>query len=148
MFIFDETKLEDLRTPEIREFVIRSLQTYGTEEKFNESVELNKILKKYLIYKRIANPNMYLTMHEVLVIAAFTYNLFYKEDDITTLFKARKELMPLVIECRVPHSFIEPLFQTIEGQLGDNTPMTNCIPKPTTPSEMFANCIWFMKNIK
>ena len=77
---------------------------------------------------------------------------FDEEKMSTSLFKAREEFdevadMDELYEYgAIPEQFREMVWDTIEGQLGDCTPMSKTKPSPNTPQDLFATAV-FMANI-
>ena len=81
---------------------------------------------------------------DVVIAAGLIHNLFY-DGSITSLFKAREVLTDKAKEYKVPDNAISAMFQTVECQLGDDTPIPGCIPVSSTPNELFAWSCWFAK---
>ena len=47
----------------------------------------------------------------------------------------------------IPEQFREMIWDTIEGQLGDCTPMAKTKPSPNSPQDLFATAVWLAKII-
>ena len=47
----------------------------------------------------------------------------------------------------IPEQFREMIWDTIEGQLGDCTPMAKTKPSPNSPQDLFATAIWLTRVI-
>jgi uncharacterized protein (UPF0147 family) len=76
------------------------------------------------------------------------HNLFYDSEDFTTLFKARQVLDPVAEEQKIPQEVRNALFQAIEAQLGDSTPVPLCRPAANSPTELLAWAVWFAKEYR
>ena len=72
----------------------------------------------------------------------------------TSLFKAREEFdevadMDELYEYgAIPEQFREMVWDTIEGQLGDCTPMAKTKPSPNSPQDLFATAVYVVRNSK
>ena len=79
---------------------------------------------------------------------------FDEEKMSTSLFKAREEFdevadMDELYEYgAIPEQFREMVWDTIEGQLGDCTPMAKTKPSPNTPQDLFATAVYVVRNSK
>lgn len=130
---------------ELKEFVLEGLERYGTAEKLEEANEVADILIALLRKKKLLDEHTHQSFVDILLSAALLHNLFYDEKDWTTLFYARRDLDPIAKELKINRQALDALFHTIEGQLGEDTPITECIPKPGTPTELFSYAVWFAK---
>ena len=81
---------------------------------------------------------------DIMIAAALLHNLYYLREDWTTLFRARQVLYPVGEEIGIAKSVLDALFQTIEGQLGEDTPVPNVKPIPNTPTDFFATACWII----
>lgn len=131
---------------EIKQFVEEALNKYGTVEKLQEANKVAGVLRDLLIKKKLLCENSHQSFVDIMIGAALLHNLFYDEKDWLTLFYARKNLEPIAKELRVNDQITNALFSTIEGQAGEDIPVTDCIPKPGTPTEVFSYVVWFVKN--
>lgn len=137
--------LDKIMIEELHEFAIDCLNEYGSKKKLEEANKLCKILIDMLVHKRLVDDKSHQSFVDMLLVSAFLHNLFYDEDDWRTLFDARFTLSYIVEEKKINSQVMEAVYQTVEGQLGERTPVSSCIPKPNTPTEMFAYCVWFLK---
>lgn len=81
---------------------------------------------------------------DILRSAAYLHNLFY-DGSLQSVFKAREVLMPLAIKHEVAINGISALFQSIEGQLGEDMPVEACQVKGESPSRIFMWAVWFVE---
>jgi hypothetical protein len=142
-FIVDLIKVE-----EFHNFVVDMVNEFGTDTKLMEGNKIGDIVYKKLKSQNLINENINQAFVDVLLAASVLHNLFYEEGDLTTLFKARQVLGPIATEREVPQELQAMLFQTIEAQLGDSTPVPMCRPVPNSPTSTFADAIWFAKYYK
>lgn len=138
--------LDFIAIDELREFSLRGLEKYGTIEKLEEANKVADKVRGLLTYKKLLDEHTHQSFIDVMLSATILHNIFYDKNDWRTLFDARYYLDPIAKEMKINEQAMDALFHTIEGQLGDRTPVTECIPKPGTPTELVANTIWFVKN--
>lgn len=137
--IAQETILED--------FVEKALKEYGSPEKTAEGERVSYVLYEMLKKNKLISKHIRQTFVEVLMAACKLHNLFYDSEDWTTLFQARKVLDPIAKEMGISQQIRDALFQTIEAQLGADTPVPNCRPQPNTPTDNFASAVWIAKEL-
>ena len=118
--------------------------------------EYNNLVAEYMldlmIRKELLTPENHQTYVDALLIAAQLFNIYYNEfnrDEIHELFRARKEFDEIAdLDCYeygpIPEQFREMVWDTIEGQLGDCTPMAKTKPSPNTPQDLFATAIFMV----
>lgn len=135
-----------IKVDELRQLVEIALEKFGSREKLVEANGIAYMLIEKLTYDKLLSEQTHQTFVDIMISAALLHNLFYKEEDWRTLFDAKFYLDPIVEELKINYQIAETLFHTIQGQLGSRTPITDCIPKPGTPTEMFANTVWIAKN--
>lgn len=117
----------------------------------------NNLVAEYvldlMIRKELLTPENHQTYVDALLVAAQLFNTYYNElnrEDIHELFRARREFDEIAdLDCYeygpIPEQLREMVWDTIEGQLGDCTPMAKTKPSPNTPQDLFAMAI-FMVN--
>lgn len=118
--------------------------------------EYNNLVAEYMldlmIRKELLTPDNHQTYVDALLIAAQLFNIYYNEfnrDEIHELFRARREFDEIAdLDCYeygpIPEQFREMVWDTIEGQLGDCTPMAKTKPSPNTPQDLFATAIFMV----
>lgn len=138
--------IDKIAVPEIKEFTEKALEEYNASaEKIQEADQVAEILLGLLKKKKLITDNSHQSYVDVLISACLLHNLFYDPEDWTSLFWARRELTPLAAECGMNSQFRDAIFQTIESQLGEDTPVPNCKPVANSPTELFSYAIWFAK---
>lgn len=134
-----------LKVSEIKDFIEYALTRYGTIEKLEEANKvLNVMIGMLKKKKQLRTLDEAAVWIDVVIAAGLIHNLFY-DGSITSLFKAREVLTDKAKEYKVPDNAISAMFQTVECQLGDDTPIPGCIPVSSTPNELFAWSCWFVK---
>ena len=142
-------KVNDLRT-----FTKECLKkaNYEITEYENKVAEIAMDL---LIRKDLLTPDNHQTYIDALLIAAILHNVYFDEEKMSTsLFKAREEFdevadMDELYEYgAIPEQFREMVWDTIEGQLGDCTPMAKTKPSPNSPQDLFATAVYVVRNSK
>lgn len=133
--------------PEVREFLILSLNEYGTKDKLDEANEVTDVMVGMLKKMKQINAQGSQTFVEIMIAGALLHNLFY-DGTVSSLFKARELLLPIAKEAGLPDNGSDGIFQAIEAQLGYDTPVSACKPNPGTPPEIFAWAVWFVKEYK
>lgn len=133
-----------LKLSEVREFIIQSLEKHGTEEKLIEANKVMDVMVGMLKKKKQITEHGSQTFIEIMMAAAFVHNLFYT-GSVSQLFMAREKLQPIAEKIGLPQNGIDGIFQAVEAQLGDDSPVPQCKPIPGTPTELFAWAVWFTK---
>jgi KaiC/GvpD/RAD55 family RecA-like ATPase len=137
--------LDTILIPQLLDFTIEALNQYSNEELLLEANKVASTVHQILRKKKLLDENTHQSFVDVLTSAALLHNIFYKKDDFTTLYIARKELDSLVKETGIPQQVSDTIFQTIEAQLGDDTPVPTSKPPVGSPTEVFAYAVWVVK---
>ncbi len=140
--------IQSIKIEGLYQFVRAALIKYGDINKLltaNRIVELTLQMldKKKQLNDAHGNVQSFV---EIIKVAALLHNMFYN-GTVSSLFIAREKLTPLAIKYGVPENYISALFQTIESQLGDDTPVPQCRPIQGTPTELFAWACWFIDEL-
>lgn len=117
-----------------------------------------------LIRKELLTKTNHQTYVDSLLVAAHLHNAYYGKEEsfdeysigfdpnISSLLKARQEFDEIADMDDyefgpIPEQFREMIWDTIEGQLGDCTPMAKTKPSPNSPQDLFATAVWLAKII-
>lgn len=154
----DETNknryLEFIKVNDLRIFTEKCLNhaNYQIGEYENKVAE---IAMNFLIRKELLDTNNHQTYVDALLVAAMLHNIYFDKKHIcTSLFKAREEFdyiadMDEIYEYgALPEQMREMVWDTIEGQLGDCTPMSKTKPSPNSPQDLFATAVYIVRNLK
>lgn len=145
----DFIKVKDLKT-----FTEECLKhaDYQISEYENKVAE---IALNLLIRKELLEENNHQTYVDALLVAAMLHNIYFDEKKIaTSLFKVREEFDYIADKDdiyefgAIPEQMREMIWDTIEGQLGDCTPMSKTKPTPNSPQELFATAVYFTREAK
>lgn len=112
-----------------------------------------EIALDFLIRKELLDEGNHQTYVDALLVAAMLHNVYFDERKISTsLFKAREEFdyiadsNELYEYGAIPEQMREMIWDTIEGQLGDCTPMSKTKPSPNSPQDLFATAVFIVRN--
>lgn len=112
-----------------------------------------EITLDFLIRKELLDTKKHQTYVDALLIAAMLHNIYFDEKKISTsLFKAREEFDSIADNEKlyefgaIPEQLREMVWDTIEGQLGDCTPMSKTKPTPNSPQDLFATAVYIVRN--
>lgn len=122
------------------------LTKYGSVEKIKEAEQVIDVFIHMLYRKNQIQKNDINNLPSwvaVAITAGYLHNVFY-DGTLVSLFKCRQEVSILAKELNIPVNGIAAMFQMVEGQLGDRTPVESCIPQDSSPSGLFAWACWFV----
>ena len=107
-----------------------------------------KILIDHLIRRGLLDTQAHQNFVDLLLTSAFLHNLYFDDKDIIcSLLKARSELDEIAQDMNFPDQIREAIWQGVEEQLGDATPVKKLKPSPNTPQELLAECIFIARSI-
>lgn len=125
---------------------------YEISEYENKIAEL---AMNFLIRKELLDTGNHQTYVDALIVAAMLHNIYFDEKRISTsLFKAREEFDYIADKDELyeygalPEQMREMIWDTIEGQLGDCTPMSKTKPSPNSPQDLFATAVYIVRSAK
>ena len=148
---------QELENPEIKELVRvawASKQQAADILKSDLQVQLDNcnevcsVTEQLLIKRKAISPGVRAGFVDVMMTAGLLHNIIYEPGNWVTLFSARKELDSVGLSIGMPRPHLDALWQTIEGQLGEDTPVPNVKPAVNTPTEMFATAIWIVYELQ
>lgn len=135
----------------IKELVEGALGTYGTGTPSEVAEKVADVTYKMLEDKELVQEHGNQTFVDCLIAAALLHDLFKpqgeEKEDWTHIFQARHLLSDYALEVGVPEQVQNGIYEAIEAQLGNQTPVLKCRPLPGTPQEIFANAVWFVNTI-
>ena len=136
--------VEDLRT-----FITKCYEKANKD--INDIVYENlvcKILIDHLIRRGLLDNQAHQNFVDLLLTSAFLHNIYFDEKDIIcSTMKARCELDEIAVSMNFPEQIREAIWQGVEEQLGDATPVKKLKPSPNTPQELLAECIFIARNL-
>lgn len=138
--------IDMINVKELHTTTIDILNKYGDTFRLDEANDVANTLIQLLKHKKLITDNTHQSFVDVLLSACMIHNLFYDKEDFTTLFKTRKELASVMEKAGINKQISEAIFSTVEGQLGEDSPVESIKPNPNTPTELFSFAIWITKH--
>ena len=134
--------LSCIKSPQIKNFTLNALNKYGNSDKFIEANAVAEYVDKKLEKNKIKiNSSAEVQWIDLLLSATLLHNLFY-DGTLHSIFYAREKLTALGIKENLTVEMLEPIFQAIEGQLGEDMPVPSCRVNPNSPSGILAEACW------
>lgn len=151
--ILDEMNFTAPETALLVDFTIEALNVYGSETTIEEANKVGDVILQILKKKKLIQEGFHQTFVDVLLCSALLHNLFFDSSKAVkdaaleweNIFTARRILEPRAWNMGIERVVTDAIFTTIESQLGEDTPVTVCIAKPNTPTELFATACWVAK---
>lgn len=139
---------KEIALPQVEAFTRRAVHYFGndiTTEQSNKVADIvwQKFESLGYIVKEARQQFIDLTLS-----ACYIYNLFYREDDISTLFLHRTKLKEIAEDCELPEQVAKVIYEICESQLGENHPIQRLKPVSNSPSQTFADAVWFVNTYK
>ena len=132
----------------LHDFVRKAILEYGTPELFKEAENVVKVLEKKFRKEKQINTQAENGWLQPIYAACYLHNLFYTSwNPVLSLVAARDRLTTLAEKCDVADSWKELIFQTIEGQLGADTPIPALTPHGDHPIKYFADACWIVSEL-
>jgi hypothetical protein len=138
-----------IQVQDLKDFIIKCYEKAGKDinDTSYESL-VCKILIDHLIRRGLLDTQAHQNFVDLLLTSAFLHNLYFNEEDmICSLLKARAELDEIAQEMNIPDQIREAIWQGVEEQLGDATPVKKLKPSPNTPQELLSECVFIARNI-
>lgn len=111
--------------------------------------KLIQLLLESLINRRLLGQEVHSYAVDLIIASALLHNVYIdKEHPYTSIFKAREEFLPISDEKEfrtIPKDYLDILFSTIEKQFGEQSLIKDMIPLNGTPTDLFANCVWLVR---
>lgn len=141
--------LNFIEVQDLRVFITKCYEAAGKD--LNDIEYENKvceILIDHLIRRGLLDTQAHQNFVDLLLTSAFLHNLYFDEEDIIcSLLRARAELDNIAEEMNLPEQIREAIWQGVEEQLGDATPVKKLKPSPNTPQELLAECIFITRSL-
>ena len=145
---------QEIVNPELKNFVLyawNDCESFMDEEEYTQKRDecvricdvLEQLLKKKKIWMADARPGFV----DIMMAAVLLHNLKTEQNNWTTIFAPRLCWEKTAQDMGVPKTYTDALFQTIEAQLGEDTPVPNVKPVANTPTDFFALAIWIVKEM-
>lgn len=142
--------LKRIRNKELYNLVVDIINKYSNKEKITNATKICNLLMFMLKDRNLIQKDIQQNYVDLLIAACYLHNIetvtkkkwrnSYVVRDI--ILKEYKEQYYML------ESAIDPICDTIEGQLGQNIPIKGSRPNPNTPGEMFATSVSIINNYK
>lgn len=106
-----------------------------------------KVLIDHLIRRGLLDVNSHQNFIDVLLTAIFLHNIYFDEKDLILSLIAPRQNFDAIAEKYIPEQISEAIFDAIESQLGDATPIKKFKPSPNSPQELLAECIFITRSL-
>ena len=139
--------LSQIRMPELQNAIVDLINKYAEPQMLRDAVEVIKTVIFLMKEDKIINDGPTSVVVDLQIATGFLHNLFYKynDDSFGNVFKLRE----VIADYDLAPNMIDPICQSIECQLGKNSPNKLLIPGATTPSAQFAlACSFYYKILK
>lgn len=131
---------------ELKDFTIEALELDGTTNTLNEANQVAEIIVDKLTKRgMISKGTQQQQWIDLLLVATILHNLYYDHTKFYSVFYARQNLTKLGPKHGIPVAGLEPVFQAIEGQLGDSMPVPACRSDENSPIGMLADACWYIE---
>lgn len=133
-------------TDDLKDFV-RDCFTVAGKEITEYENKVCEILLDSMIKKGLLDTDNHQIYVDTMLVSALLHNTYFDDEDILgTLFKPRDNFDSVADKYEIPEQFREAIWDGVEGQLGDMTPIAKIKPSPNTPQDLLANSIWIVRN--
>lgn len=140
--------IEIIKDKKIYDFVKKSLEEYASEQQLEEAMAVADIVYQKFISAGYINETHQQKFVDITLAASLLFNLFYNENDITTLLKHRVSLEDIREESGLDKHEAEYIYEIIESQLGENHIIPKLKPIPNSPSSTFCDAVWYVREYK
>lgn len=134
--------LEKIKIGVLKDFTEKALSQYGTVAKLKKANKVADIVWQKFEHLGYISDQVQQQFVDITISACLMHNLFFTEDDITTLLKHRVKLSDIAKECEVDERLLALVYEVIESQLGEVHPIQKMKPTPNSPSYTFAEAVW------
>lgn len=134
--------IDYIKDSKIRQFTIKAIEKFGSDLKTERANKIAEYVEDKLKKQRfVINSPQHTLWIDLLLSATMLHNLFY-DDTLVSIFVAREKLTSIGYNIGLSVESLEPIFQAIEGQLGENMPVPACRVNPNSPSGILAEACW------
>lgn len=134
--------LDKIEIPELKSFVGKALIEFGSVTKLKRANKVADIVWQKFEHAGYITNLGHQQFVDITLAACLLHNLFIKADNIPSLFKHRAELAKIEGECEIDERLVEFIYEMIEGQFGDKSPIQKLRPTPNSPGATFADAVW------
>lgn len=139
----DKIKIEPLK-----KFVIRSLVQFSTNAKLKKANKVADIVWQKFEHLGYITETAHQQFVDITIAGCLLHNLFYSEDDISTILKHRTKLAKIAKESEIDERLLALVYEIVESQLGETHPVQKLKPTTNSPSYTFAEAVWQVNEYK
>ena len=143
-----EMYLNTIKLDSLKVFTEKALAQHGTHAKLKKANKVADIVWQKFEHAGYISEQVQQQFVDITISACLLYNLFYKEDDVTTILAHRVKLAGLVEELGLDDRLIALVYEIIEGQLGESSTVAKLKPVPNSPASTFAEAVWQVNTYK
>lgn len=142
------TYIEKIHIKPLRLFVEESLSQYGTSPKLKKANKVADIVWQKFEYLGYITESVQQQFVDITIAACLIHNLFYTEDDITTILKHRTKLADIAALVEIDAKLLPLVYELVEAQLGENHPVQKLKPSGNSPAATIAEAVWQVNSYK
>lgn len=140
--------IDKINIDPLKKFVINSLSQFSTNAKLKKANKVADIVWQKFEHLGYINETVNQQFVDITIAGCLLHNLFYSEDDITTILKHRTKLAAIAKELDIDQRLLALVYEIIESQLGENHPIQKLKPTTNSPSYTFAEAVWQVNSYK
>lgn len=138
--------LKKITYPDLQAFTAHAIAGYGSVEQLEEANKVAEFMMSRFRKKHLLDEQNNHAWIEVILSACLIHNLFY-DGTLPSLFIARETLTPIARDYDLAPQVIMGVFQAVESQLGDDTPVESLVPQGNSPNDIFALSCWYVEEL-
>lgn len=142
------TYLNKINIEPLKNFIKKSLEKYGSVTKLKKANKVADVVWQKFEHLGYVTEHVQQQFVDVTIAACLIYNLFFVEDDMSTLLKHRVKLAEISEECEMDERLTNLVYEIVESQLGEVHPVQKLKPAPNTPAYTFAEAVWQVNSYK
>lgn len=142
--------LKRIRNERLYNLVVDIINKYSNKKKLTNATKICDLLMFMLKDRNLVQEGIQQNYVDLLIASCYLHNIetvtkekwrnSYAVRDL--ILKEYEDLYAML------ETAIDPICDTIEGQLGQNIPIKGSRPNPNTPGEMFATAVSIINNYK
>lgn len=140
--------IETIKIEELKQFVIDSICQFGSNAKLKKANRVADVVWQKFEYLGYITENVQQQFVDITIAAALLHNLFYNEDDITTIIKHRSKLAETAEINEIDTRLLNLVYELIEAQLGESHPIQKLKPSANSPASTLAEAVWQVNTYK
>jgi hypothetical protein len=140
--------IDKIKISPLKNFVISSLAQFSTTTKLKKANKVADIVWQKFEHLGYITATAQQQFVDITIAGCLLHNLFYSEDDISTILKHRTKLAEIAKDTEIDERLLALVYEIIESQLGENHPIQKLKPTTNSPSYTFAEAVWQVNGYK